>query len=85
ALAELPKTGFTGPNIEEILELVAATEKAEWYADRTQYELSKALFALEDQISATDIFLWFRAFGIMGETANHAEKSADRVRRMLAK
>lgn len=85
ALAKLPETGFTGPAIEKILDQVAATEKAEWDADRKQYELSKALFALEDQISAADLFLWFRAFGIMGETANHAEKSADRVRRMLAK
>lgn len=85
ALAKLPETGFTSPHVEKILDLVAATEKAEWDADRKQYELSKALFALEDQISAADLFLWFRAFGIMGETANHAEKSADRVRRMLAK
>ncbi|MHC4091785.1 MAG: DUF47 family protein, partial [Planctomycetota bacterium] len=60
-------------------------EKAEWEADRKQYELSQALFALEDKLAATDIFLWFRIFGELGALANHAEKTADRVRRMLAK
>jgi len=65
--------------------MVATTEKAEWEADRKQYELSKALFALEEELLATDIFLWFRVFGLLGELANHAEKAADRVRRMLAK
>ncbi|GAG20784.1 unnamed protein product, partial [marine sediment metagenome] len=85
ALTVLVEKGFNGEEVERVLEMVATTEKAEWEADRKQYELSKALFTLEDEMKAMDIFLWFRVFGVLGELANHAEKAADRVRRMLAK
>ncbi len=84
-LTVLVESGFGGKAVDRLLGMVATTEKAEWEADRKQYDLSKALFALEDDLRATDIFLWFRVFGLLGELANHAEKSADRVRRMLAK
>ena len=85
ALTVLGADGFSGEAIDRVLEMVAATERAEWEADRKQYELAKALFSLEKELPATDIFLWFRVFGLLGELANHAEKAADRVRRMLAK
>jgi predicted phosphate transport protein (TIGR00153 family) len=84
-LTVLAQNGFDGEGVEKILELVAAVEKAEWEADREHYELCKALFALEDELRSTDILLWFRVFGVLGELADYAEKAADRVRRMLAK
>lgn len=84
-LTMLGNDGFSGEAIDRVLEMVAATERAEWEADRKQYELAKALFAMEKDLPATDIFLWFKIFGLLGELANHAEKAADRVRRMLAK
>ena len=84
-LTVLGDDGFSVEAVERVLEMVAATERAEWEADRKQYELAKALFALDTELPATNIFLWFRVFGLLGELANHAEKAADRVRRMLAK
>ncbi len=84
-LTELGNDGFSVEAIDRVLEMVAATERAEWEAVRRQYALAKALFALEAELAATDIFVWFRVFGLLGELANHAEKAADRVRRMLAK
>ena len=84
-LTVLVEKGFNGEEVERVLEMVATTERAEWEADRKQYELSQALFALEDELKPTDILLWFRVFAVLGELANHAEKAADRVRRMLAK
>ena len=38
---------------------------------------------MEDEIRATDIFLWSRVIGELGQLANFAEKTGDRVRRML--
>lgn len=84
-LTVLVEERFKGEEVEQVLKMVATVEKAEWEADRTQYELSKELFALEDELRATDIMLWFRIFAVLGELADHAEKSAARVRRMLAK
>jgi len=84
-LTVLVEQGFNGAEVEKVMEMVAVVDKAEWEADRKQYRLSKLLFAMEDDLRATDVLLWFRVFAVLGELADHAEKAADRVRRMLAK
>ncbi|MBN2447584.1 MAG: TIGR00153 family protein [Phycisphaerae bacterium] len=75
---------FAGPKSQQLLQLVAEAEHEEWVADKAQYELAKHLFALDDQMKATDIFLWSGVFQNLGALANHADKTAERVRRMLA-
>ena len=84
ALSGLVEKGFNSDEVERVVAMVSTVERAEWEADRKQYEVSQALFALEDELKATDIFLWFRIFAMLGELANHSEKAAGRVRRMLA-
>lgn len=83
-LPTLVEGDMVGEEAERALSMVADVEKAEWEADRLQYTLSQKLFALEDEIRATDILLWFRIFGELGQLANFAEKTGDRLRRMLA-
>ena len=83
-LPKLVKSDMAGKEAETVLEMIAAVEKAEWETDRLQYALSQELFALEDEIKATDILLWFRIFGELGQLANFAEKTGDRLRRMLS-
>ena len=75
--------GFPHDMVEDLLAKVAQVERAEWESDRTQYKLSQALFALENEVSCLDIMLWFKVFGELGQLANSAESLADRVRRML--
>ncbi len=75
---------LTGKEAERALEMVAEVDKAEWETDRLQYTLSQKLFALEDEIKPTDVLLWFRILGELGQLANFAEKSGDRLRRMLS-
>jgi len=83
-LASLVEADFGGPRTDEILELVAKAEHAEWEADKAQYSASQKLFALEDEIRATDIMLWSHVFQQLGKLANQADKTAERLRRMLA-
>ncbi len=83
-LPTLVEGDMIGTEAENALRMVADIEKREWESDRLQYTLSQALFALEDDLRATDIFLWFRIFGELGQLANFAEKTGDRVRRMLS-
>jgi len=75
---------MVGEEAERALSMIAEVERAEWEADRLQYNLSQKLFALEDEMKATDIVLWFRIFGELGQLANFAEKTGDRLRRMLS-
>ena len=83
-LPTLVKGDMVGAEAEHALEMVRELEKAEWHADQLQYTLSQSLFALEDEMKPTDVFLWFRIFGELGQLANFAEKTGDRLRRMLS-
>ena len=86
-LKEVTERDITGDGERgrRVLELAAKAEHAEWEADKSQYSLAQKLFALEDEIRATDIFLWSGVFKELGKLANHADKTADRLRRMLAR
>lgn len=83
-LPTLVEGDLVGEEAEHVLASIADVEKAEWEADRLQYSLSQALFALEDEMKPSDLLLWFRIFGELGQLANFAEKTGDRLRRMLS-
>lgn len=83
-IRELVASGFHASRAGDIFDVIRSVEKAEWEADKQQYEMGKALFALEDSIKASDLMLWWRVFLEMGQLANHFEKMADRLRRMLS-
>ncbi len=84
-LVDLAEHDFGGPRAKKVLERIGEAEHAEWEADKMQYQLAQKLFALEDEIRATDIFLWSDIFKELGALANHADKTADRLRRMLSR
>jgi len=75
---------LTGPEADRAVQMVARVEKDEWEADRLQYTLSQKLYCVEDDMKATDVMLWSKVFGEVGQLANFAEKTGERLRRMLA-
>ncbi len=83
-IRELVAKGFHADQANGVFEMIKAVEKAEWEADKAQYAISKSLFALEDEIKASDLMLWWRVFLELGRLANSAENTADRLRRMLS-
>lgn len=83
-LPTLVEGDMVGNEAERALSMIAEVDKAEWEADRLQYRLSQQLFALEDEMKPTDVLLWFRIFGELGQLANFADKTGDRLRRMLS-
>jgi uncharacterized protein Yka (UPF0111/DUF47 family) len=76
--------GFHADRAEGVMTMIRVVERSEWEADKAQYALSKSLFAIEDDLKASDLMLWWRVFLELGQLANHAEKTADRLRRMLS-
>lgn len=82
-LRELEEHEFRGQPAEQVMMIARQAEHEEWLADKRQYQLAKKLFALEDELRATDIFLWSGIFQNLGALANHADKTAERLRRML--
>lgn len=83
-LPTLVEGDMVGAEAERALSMIANVEKAEWEADRLQYTLSQRMFSLEDEMKPADVLLWFRVFGELGQLANFAEKTGDRLRRMLS-
>jgi len=75
---------LAGKDAEHALAMISKVDKTEWEADRLQYRLSQQLFSLDEKMKATDVFLWFRIFGELGQLANFADKTGDRLRRMLS-
>lgn len=84
-LKELAEEDFSGAPAQRVLALAAEAEREEWEADKMQYKLAQQLFALEDEIKPADLFLWSGVFQTLGALANHADKTAERLRRMLVR
>lgn len=84
-LTDVVEADFAGPRGEQALALAGEAEHEEWVADKLQFKLAQQLFALEDELKPTDIFLWSGIFQNLGALANHADKTAERLRRMLAR
>ena len=84
-LTDLVEANFGGPRCREVMRLVGEAEHEEWVADKLQYKLAQRLFALEDTLKPTDIFLWSGIFQNLGALANNADRTAERLRRMLAR
>lgn len=84
-LKDVVEADFHGARGKQVMTLVDQAEHEEWEADKLQYKLARHLFALEDEMKPTDIFLWSHIFQNLGALANHADKTAERLRRMLAR
>ena len=82
-LKDLEERDFGGQRCAQLLDMLANAERGEWEADKLQYRLAQKLFALEDEMKPTDIFLWSGVFQELGVLANSADKTAERLRRML--
>lgn len=83
-LPTLVEGDMVGEEADRALKMVADVDRAEHEADRLQHTLSQALFAIEDDMKPADLLLWFKIFGELGQLANFAEKTGDRLRRMLS-
>ena len=84
-LKNLVEVGFAGAKAEQVLALVEQAEHAEWESDKLEIALSRKFFAREDEIKPSDFLLWSRILTELGRLANHAEKTGDRLRRMLVR
>lgn len=83
AMTALAEADFHGPKAVRIHEVIDRVEHGEWQADKKQYRLAKALFALEDQLRPSDLLLWSNVLREIGTLANCADMAGERIRRML--
>lgn len=85
ALEGLLEVGLGGPEAEEVLAKIDAIGLLEWEADKTQFEMLRLMFDMEDDLKPVDLFWWSKIFREVGDIANYSEKTVDRLRLMLYK
>lgn len=81
----LAEVSFSGAEARMVLELINNLGKEEWKADKLGRQLSKAMYALEGQVSTIDIIFYEKMLLKLSAIANEAENAGDFLRAMLHK
>jgi predicted phosphate transport protein (TIGR00153 family) len=84
-LDELVETGFRGRESDRVSEMVAELNKIETDTDEMGTELSRRLFAQEDEMNPVSVMFWYRLIQWIGDLADYAEKVGNRLRLLLAR
>jgi len=84
-LDELVETGFRGPDSESVIEMVEQLNKIESDTDQMGLELTRSLFANEDNMKPVSVVFWYDLITMIGDLADHAEKIGNRLRLLVAR
>ncbi len=83
-LDELVETGFRGPEVERVEQMIGELNAVESDTDRLQVQLRAILFELEDGLRPTDVMFTYRLIEWLGNVADYAEKVGSRLQLLLA-
>jgi len=85
ALDELMETGFRGRETTRVEEMVEELNRIEDETDEQGLELTRKLFAHEDEMKPVSVVMWYQMFEWIGDLADYAEKVGDRLRLLIAR
>ncbi len=84
-LDELMEASFGGAEAGKVMQMISSLGEMEHDTDRKQHELLRKLLTMEEELGALNIVLWMRVFQLVGDIANGAERTGNRVRLFLTK
>lgn len=84
-LDELVETGFRGRESDQVAAMVDELNSIESETDEMGMELTRRLFAQEDEIKPVSVILWYRLIQWTGDLADYAEKAGNRLRLLMAR
>ena len=73
-LDNLMEVSFGGPEADTVLEMIDKIATMEWEADKLQFKVTKAIFAIEDDLSKGDFFILLEIVRKLGSLADKSEK-----------
>ncbi len=82
---ELLETGFRGREARNVEAMLTQLNAMESETDVLGADLSSNLFSHEDQMKPVDVIMWYRLIEWIGDLADFAEKSGNRVRLLIAR
>ncbi|HHQ48498.1 MAG TPA: TIGR00153 family protein [Acidobacteria bacterium] len=84
-LDDLLETGFTGPEADEVMKMIAQVGQQEWEADKAAFKLLKEILRDGSTANCVDVIVWMKLCEALGNIANAAEQVANYLRLMLAR
>ena len=84
-LDELVEMGFKGKEADRVQEMVEELNKIEDETDELGMSLAKSLFANEEKLGAVSVIFWYQLIQWIGDLADYAEKTGDRLRLLIAR
>jgi predicted phosphate transport protein (TIGR00153 family) len=84
-LDELLAMGFKGKEADRVEEMVEELNKIEDETDELGMSLAKSLFANEEKLGAVSVIFWYQLIQWIGDLADYAEKTGDRLRLLIAR
>ncbi len=84
-LDELVETGFRGPEVERVEDMITDLNRIESDTDRLQVRLRAILFEQEDNLKPTDVIFTYRLIEWVGNLADLAQRVGSRLQLMLAR
>ena len=84
-LDELMESGFSGPEVELITEMVKRLDEAEHDTDLQQIEVRNALFAIEKDLNPVDVMFLYRIIEWIGDIADFSQTVGNRLLYLIAK
>lgn len=82
---ELLETGFRGREASRVEAMLAELNTMEDETDDLGVALARRLFDFEDEMKPVDVMMWYRLIEWIGDLADFAEKSGNRVRLLIAR
>ncbi len=84
-LDELLAMGFRGREATQVEAMVDELNRIEDETDELGIDLTRRLFAQEDDMNPVSVIMWYRLIQWIGDLADYAEKVGDRLRLLTAR
>jgi predicted phosphate transport protein (TIGR00153 family) len=84
-LDELLATGFRGPQVERVDEMLRELNEIEDETDDLGIALARALFEHESELDPVSVMMWYQIIEWVGDLADYGEKVGDNLRLLIAK
>ena len=84
-LDELLEMGFRGREATQVETMVDELNRVEDETDELGVDLTRRLFAQEDNMNPVSVIMWYRLIQWIGDLADYAEKVGDRLRLLTAR
>ncbi len=84
-LDELIATGFRGRESDRVSEMVDELNRIETDTDIIASDLTRTVFAQEEELNPVSVILWYQLIQWIGNLADFAEKVGNRLRLLVAR